>query len=70
MNYQQEMKQSNKILDQQGASWNTISPEYVTRMRLQNRFRSGVDIARYTAGIMREDMAAYERDPAHYTQSL
>ena len=39
-------------------------------MRLQNRFQSGLDIARYTAKIMREDMAAYDKDPANYTQSL
>src|SRR6202008_4790335 len=40
------------------------------RMRLQNRFRTGLDIARYTAKIMRADMAAYDADPAQYTQSL
>jgi isocitrate lyase len=39
-------------------------------MRLQNRFQTGLDIARYTAKIMREDMAAYDADPAQYTQSL
>jgi len=39
-------------------------------MRLQNRFRTGLDIARYTAAIMRADMADYDKDPANYTQSL
>ena len=39
-------------------------------MRLQNRFQTGLDIARYTAEIMRHDMAAYDADPADYTQSL
>eukprot|EP00536_Pseudo-nitzschia_multiseries_P015939 jgi/Psemu1/44315/gm1.44315_g len=39
-------------------------------MVVQNRFRTGLDIARYTAKIMREDMEAYDRDPANYTQSL
>jgi hypothetical protein len=43
--------------------------ESVARMRLQNRF-TGLDIARYTAKIMRRDMAAYDADPANYTQSL
>jgi isocitrate lyase len=38
-------------------------------MRLQNRFRTGLDIAR-TPPIMRADMAAYDADPAKYTQSL
>ena len=39
-------------------------------MRLQNRFKTGLEIARYTAAIMRTDMAAYDADPANYTQSL
>ncbi len=39
-------------------------------MRLQNRFRTGLDIARYTATIMRRDMAAYDADTSRYTQSL
>jgi isocitrate lyase len=42
----------------------------VDRMRAQNRFPTGLDIARYTAKIMRADMAAYDADPAQYTQSL
>ena len=52
------------------SNWNGISPEAVARMRVQNRFRSGLDIAKYTAKIMRQDMAAYDKDPAKYTQSL
>ena len=39
-------------------------------MRLQNRFKTGLDIARYTAKLMRQDMADYDQDPASYTQSL
>ncbi len=53
-----------------GSSWEAINPENVARMQLQNRFRTGLDIARYTAGIMREDMAAYDKDSSQYTQSL
>ncbi|WP_109806245.1 isocitrate lyase [Sphingosinithalassobacter portus] len=52
------------------ANWDGIEAEAVARMRLQNRFRTGLDIARYTARIMREDMAAYDADPSNYTQSL
>ncbi|MGI9313595.1 MAG: isocitrate lyase, partial [Luminiphilus sp.] len=55
---------------EQANSWSDISPEYAARMRLQNRFKTGLDIARYTAAIMRKDMADYDNDPAHYTQSL
>lgn len=51
-------------------AWRATSPEYVVRMRLQNRFRTGLEIAQYTADIMRRDMAAYDADPAKYTQSL
>jgi isocitrate lyase len=51
-------------------TWGAISSEYVVRMRLQNRFRTGIEIAQYTADIMRRDMAAYDADPSKYTQSL
>jgi isocitrate lyase len=37
---------------------------------MQNRFQTGVDIAKYTAAIMREDMDAYDKDSSLYTQSL
>ena len=39
-------------------NWNSINPEYVQRMRLQNQFKSGIDIAKYTSSIMRKDMDA------------
>lgn len=51
-------------------TWNGVTAEAVARMRLQNRFRTGLDIARYTAALMRSDMAAYDGDPTKYTQSL
>ena len=47
-----------------------VNPEHAVRMRLQNRFQTGLDIARYTADIMRRDMAAYDADTSQYTQSL
>ena len=50
--------------------WHAINPEYVVRMRLQNRFKTGLEIAQYTADIMRRDMAAYDADASKYTQSL
>lgn len=57
-------------LIQTNKTWASISPEYAARMRAQNRFRTGLDIARYTAKIMREDMAEYDADTSKYTQSL
>ncbi|MDV2858117.1 isocitrate lyase [Oceanimonas smirnovii] len=57
-------------LIKQNPSWSAIKPEHAARMRVQNQFKTGLDIAKYTAKIMREDMAAYDKDPAQYTQSL
>jgi isocitrate lyase len=69
-NYTTIADQAATTIAMNGPSWNAISPEYVARMRLQNRFKTGLDIARYTAKIMREDMAAYDKDSSQYTQSL
>ena len=68
--YQETTAEFARLCEQQGGTWSSINPEYAARMRLQNRFRTGLDIARYTAGIMRADMAAYDADTAQYTQSL
>ncbi|MBE2992301.1 isocitrate lyase [Sphingomonas sp. CFBP 13603] len=70
MTYQTHIAQLSNLIADQNGTWDAISPESVARMRLQNRFTTGLDIARYTAAIMRKDMAAYDADPAHYTQSL
>lgn len=53
-----------------GGPWAAINAEYVVRMRLQNRFKTGLDVARHTADIMRKDMADYDANSADYTQSL
>ncbi|GAA4031700.1 isocitrate lyase [Sphingomonas rosea] len=70
MTYQSAISSAAQLIGGNGATWSGIDAEAVARMRLQNRFRCGIDIARYTAGIMRRDMAAYDADPAAYTQSL
>ncbi|URQ72890.1 isocitrate lyase [SAR86 cluster bacterium] len=54
----------------QSDAWKSIDPKFVARMSLQNRFKTGLDIARYTADIMRKDMDAYDKDASIYTQSL
>ena len=59
-----------RLRESHAGSWNAINPENVARMRLQNQFKTGLDIAKYTAAIMRNDMAQYDADPAAYTQSL
>ncbi|WP_129138322.1 isocitrate lyase [Modicisalibacter coralii] len=68
--YQDTLNTLNELRDGQAGRWDNINPEYATRMRIQNRFRTGLDIARYTASVMRRDMAEYDADPSRYTQSL
>lgn len=58
------------LKNSQNGTWDGINPEYAARMKAQNRFKTGLDIARYTAAIMRQDMDDYDADPANYTQSL
>ncbi|MDP5041595.1 MAG: isocitrate lyase, partial [Paraglaciecola sp.] len=68
--YQQDMATVEKLVSEQNGTWNAISPTYAARMKMQNRFKTGLDIAKYTAAIMRKDMADYDQDSAKYTQSL
>jgi isocitrate lyase len=68
--YENDIAEINRLREEQGNSWKAISPEYAARMRLQNRFKTGLDIARYTAAIMRKDMDEYDADSSSYTQSL
>ncbi len=70
MTYSTEIGNADRLIASNGAPWSGISAESVARMRMQNRFQTGIDIAKYTAGIMRRDMAAYDADPENYTQSL
>ncbi len=68
--YQDDIKAVAGLKETYGSAWNAINPEYAARMRAQNKFKTGLDIAKYTAKIMRADMAAYDADPSKYTQSL
>ena len=68
--YLKEIEAVTKLRDGQADTWNGINPEYAVRMRIQNRFKSGLDISQYTADIMRQDMADYDADSSQYTQSL
>ena len=68
--YNTDIETVTSVCAEQGDSWNAINPESVARMRAQNRFKTGLDIAKYTAKIMREDMDAYDADSSRYTQSL
>ncbi|WP_218688866.1 isocitrate lyase [Psychrobacter sp. BF1] len=57
-------------LKQKYGNWDHISENDAARMMVQNRFKTGLDIAKYTAKIMRQDMAEYDQDTSKYTQSL
>src|SRR6056297_2076126 len=69
MPYAQDVDQIASLLKQH-PTWNAINPKHAARMRAQNKFKTGLDIAKYTAKIMREDMANYDNDTSQYTQSL
>ena len=68
--YQDHIIEMSQLIRNKAGAWDGIDAEAVARMRLQNRFKTGLEIARYTADIMRRDMAAYDADPTQYTQSL
>ena len=70
MTYANTIAQMQSIIEANGPSWSAIDAEATARMAVQNRFPTGLDIAKYTAKIMRADMDAYDADPANYTQSL
>jgi len=69
-NYQSAIEAVKAIKEAAGSSWAAINPESVARMRVQNKFKTGLEIAQYTADIMRKDMDAYDADSSKYTQSL
>ena len=59
-----------KVIESNKSNWSAIDADSAARMRAQNRFKTGLEIAKYTAGIMRQDMDEYDADPTAYTQSL
>ncbi|MBQ0724597.1 MAG: isocitrate lyase [Cycloclasticus sp.] len=68
--YTNDIKAVSALVEAKGASWDPINPESVARMRAQNKFKTGLDVAQYTADIMNADMAAFDADNTKYTQSL
>ncbi|MFI3246611.1 MAG: isocitrate lyase [Ferrimonas sp.] len=68
--YKSEINSAASLIGSKGTAWNAINPEFAARMKTQNRFTTGLDIAKYTAAIMRADMDRYDNDPSQYTQSL
>ncbi|MBD8012355.1 isocitrate lyase [Microbacterium sp. Re1] len=68
--YQDDIDAIRQLTHAHGAGWAAIDPESAARMRAQNRFRTGLEIAQYTADIMRRDMQEYDADSSAFTQSL
>ena len=68
--YKELIQELTELKSKNNGSNINIQPESAARMRLQNQFQSGLDIARYTAAIMRKDMEEYDANPESYTQSL
>ena len=68
--YQDDIQALASVKAANGSAWDAINPESAARMRAQNKFKTGLDIAQYTADIMRADMAAFDKDKTKYTQSL
>lgn len=69
-NYSSALETVRNLKEKYGETWSTINTENAARMVAQNRFKTGLDISKYTAAIMRKDMAEYDVDPSKYTQSL
>jgi isocitrate lyase len=68
--YQNDIKELEGVIAGNGSPWAAINAESAARMRAQNKFKTGLEIAQYTADIMRADMAAFDKDKTKYTQSL
>jgi len=69
-NYSSALETVRKLKKKYGATWSAINSDNAARMTIQNRFKTGLDIAKYTASIMRKDMSDYDADNSNYTQSL
>ena len=69
-NYKHDRKELSDLIASKGETWRGLNGKFAARMRAQNRFRTGLEIAKYTSAIMRRDMNDYDKDPTKYTQSL
>lgn len=69
-NFRSALNTVRSLKEKYGNTWNAINSENAARMVTQNRFKTGLDIAKYTAAIIRKDMEEYDKDPSNYTQSL
>ncbi len=66
----QDISSVSALRDANGKAWNAMNPESAALLRAQNKFKTGLEIAKYTADVMRADMATVDGDKTKYTQSL
>ncbi|OUU37768.1 MAG: isocitrate lyase, partial [Cellvibrionales bacterium TMED49] len=69
-NYMSDIKEFSELIASKGETWRGLDAKFAARMRAQNRFQTGLEIAKYTSAIMRQDMNDYDQNPSSYTQSL
>ena len=50
--FNKTIEEASSINEMSNSNWDSINPEYVARMRLQNQFKTGIDIAKYTASTV------------------
>ena len=64
LEYKKIVKEYEDLKESNPNIYKNINPISAARMRLQNRFHTGLDIAQYTADIMHADMKDYDQDTA------
>jgi DNA topoisomerase-2 len=47
MEYSKDIKKISALREDKEGKWDVINPKYVARMRAQNRFKNGIDIAKH-----------------------
>ena len=52
MSYEDHVIEMSALIEGKNGAWDGIDANAVARMRLQNRFKTGLEIAKYTADIM------------------
>ena len=69
MSYSDDIQQITALRQQADGRWNAINPEYAARMRVQNQFQNGLEIAstswRSCVKIWLSTMQILHNSPSH-----
>ena len=52
--FKKTLEETTSIPTMNTSNRDSIKPEYVARMRLQNQFKTGIDIAKYTYCVCKQ----------------